>query len=78
MRNQLHTMIIRNSAFFLLVILLLYGRGEAITSPSHLTPCTLTYWWEIPYQPPEKWLSPRREDDEWYKRRHKQKYRKAE
>ena len=30
----------------------------------------------IPFQPPEKWFSPKGEDDEWYQRRHQQKYRK--
>jgi hypothetical protein len=36
-------------------------------------------WQElIPFQPPEKWLSPKGEDDEWYKRRQQQKYRKRQ
>ncbi len=49
-----------------------------LSSPSSVavTPMTRVSWQDIiPFQPPEKWLSPKWEDDEWYKRRQQKKYR---
>ncbi|MBA3813919.1 MAG: hypothetical protein H0X26_05460 [Alphaproteobacteria bacterium] len=41
-----------------------------------VTPMTRAAWQDtISYQPPEKWLSPKWEDDERYKQRQQKKYR---
>jgi hypothetical protein len=78
--------IFKMAVFKILTILflnipLVTEKAEASSSipPSHpiaVTPIAVSYWWEIPFQPPEKWFTPKWEDDEWYKRRQQQKYRK--
>lgn len=51
---------------------------EATPLVIHQNPIIVSYFWETPARPEEKWVSPRQEDDEWYQRRHKEKYRKIQ
>ena len=73
--EALNKMIFGISVTLLLETTFLLTRVEASHPPSQVYPVVLAYWWEIPSQPPEKLLTPRGEDDEWYKRRNKKKYK---
>lgn len=67
--------------FVVLAILILdtiFLNKETVSSPflPHPSLVLTAHWWEIPFQPPEKWFTPRWEDDQWYQERHKKQYRK--
>lgn len=76
MVSLLNKMILGIAGILILVAFILAKTLEATPHVIPHNPIVAAYWWETPAQPKEKWLSPRREDDEWYKRRHQEHYRK--
>lgn len=65
-------------AILILDTLILNEKVEAIALPSYASFILIAHWWEIPFQPPEKWFTPRWEDDQWYQQRHQKQYKKQD
>jgi len=74
-KNSIKKFFLSFAPFLLLGVFFLPYRTESAALVSPLYPVPTAYRWESSDQLGEKWFISPREEDEWYKRRQKQKYR---
>lgn len=72
MVRKFHKIVFGMAAILTLEAAFLAKTLEATPPVIHQNLIETGYFWETPVRPEEKWISPRREDDERYKRRHQE------